>query len=79
MTESGRVCSGIKQSVPHECEQILEFFVRQHDGSGNTRIETIKQRLHGAEGTAEIVIETVGAVRLKRRTYIQMMANSRVE
>ena len=53
--------------------------VRQHGGIRNAGVETIKQGLYGSEGTAEIVIESVAAVRLERRTYIQMMSNGRIE
>ena len=79
LPKSARVCSGIEQSVPHECEQIFEFFVREHDGIGNARIEPIKQGLHGAGGAAEIGIETAATVSLERRAHIQVMANSGVE
>jgi hypothetical protein len=55
VTESGRARPGIKQSVPHECEQILEFFVGQHGGIGNARIETIKQ------GTSLVLLVMIDA------------------
>lgn len=77
--EPGRARPGIEQSVPHECEQILDFMVRQDGGIRNAGVETIKQGLYGSEGSAEIVIESVAAVRLERRTYIQMMSNGRIE
>jgi hypothetical protein len=54
VTESGRARPGIKQSLPHECEQILEFFVGQHGGIGNARIETM-------QGTSLVLLVMIDA------------------